>query len=105
MKIKGPKENIRVKVNIKPYLPESWYYRNYNSQTIAQQKFEKDMMATAQRVIDDVKRHIDDIEDLEIDYDQKFICEYCGCVWGEKSNTYNGGCCYKDEENNPENKE
>lgn len=31
-----------------------------------------------------------------------YVCEHCGYRWTEKSTTYNGGCCDKDEEANPE---
>jgi hypothetical protein len=30
-----------------------------------------------------------------------YRCSYCNCNWTEKSETYNGGCCAKDEEHNP----
>lgn len=30
--------------------------------------------------------------------DAKFVCENCQSPWTEKSDTYNGGCCISDEE-------
>lgn len=30
------------------------------------------------------------------------VCEHCGYRWTEKSPDYNGGCCAKDEDANPE---
>lgn len=33
---------------------------------------------------------------------EEFACEHCGSKWTEASDAYNGGCCAKDEEANPE---
>ncbi len=30
--------------------------------------------------------------------ERRFVCEGCGSVWTEKSDTYNGGCCSQDED-------
>lgn len=44
-----------------------------------------------------INRHIDDVESVELKFDPAPVCEFCGYVWGEDSDTYNGGCCGKDE--------
>ena len=31
------------------------------------------------------------------------VCEHCGSTWTEVDPKYNGGCCARDEEANPEN--
>lgn len=49
-----------------------------------------------------IKRHVDEVRHTGIEYSQDDICEYCKTLWTEDSDTYNGGCCDKDEENNPE---
>ena len=35
--------------------------------------------------------------------ERDYRCEFCNTPWTEKSETYNGGCCARDEECNPEN--
>lgn len=53
---------------------------------------------TCDRIVDDIKRHVDDVGSVEVEYDQSYACEFCGNVWTEESTAYNGGCCDDDEE-------
>ncbi len=47
-----------------------------------------------------IKRHcFDEIVGTGLDCDE--VCSFCGNLWTEKSNDYNGGCCDTDEENKP----
>lgn len=55
----------------------------------------------AQRVADAIRRHVDGCGKPYLFADHEFVCEHCGSRWSEKSDTYNGGCCGKDEENAP----
>jgi len=66
---------------------------------------EADGKRTAESIFNDVRRHIDDIGDVYVQSDDASRCEYCGSGWTEESTTYNGGCCDKDEEGNPDNTE
>lgn len=57
----------------------------------------------ARSIMAEIKRHVDDVESVEIVEEfNEGACEFCGAEWTEESDTYNGGCCDKDEENNPE---
>jgi len=47
-----------------------------------------------ERVIDQIKRHCDDIED--IDFELTYICSFCGAAWTEGDSPHNGGCCDED---------
>ena len=47
-----------------------------------------------------IDRHVDDAI-CDVKRLSHYVCEHCGYDWGTKSSTYNGGCCEKDEENNP----
>ena len=49
-----------------------------------------------------VKRHVDNVSSVRIVWDDAGTCSFCGATWTEPEDTYNGGCCEKDEENNPE---
>ncbi len=44
--------------------------------------------------------------DCDVDWDWRIqtdaVCEHCGYTWGEKSETFNGGCCDEDLKNDPE---
>ena len=62
---------------------------------------EADYLDRCKEIADAIKRHADNVGWVDIEYDQPYVCEYCGNKWTEDSNTYNGGCCDKDEENNP----
>ena len=48
-----------------------------------------------------VKRHVDDVSDATVVPEVENVCEYCGYPWTENTNDYNGGCCDKDQENEP----
>lgn len=54
-------------------------------------------------IVEQIKRHVDEVGECEVDQTWERQCEFCGSVWTELSNAYNGGCCVQDEENNPEN--
>jgi len=51
------------------------------------------------QVMAGIKRHLDGIEYVGRDKTVGFVCEFCGSIWSETSEKYNGGCCAKDEEN------
>lgn len=44
-----------------------------------------------------INRHVDAVEDTQIEYDEELVCEFCGEYWAEKNDSpYNGGCCDDD---------
>jgi hypothetical protein len=45
----------------------------------------------------DVKRHVDNVGHVYVDFDTEGECEHCGSRWTEDSDQYNGGCCEKDQ--------
>lgn len=50
-----------------------------------------------QEIVEEVRRHVDNIGHVSIESDQSDVCEHCGSAWTEESNEYNGGCCEKDQ--------
>lgn len=62
---------------------------------------EKESENLCESIKQDIRRHVDDIQNIEINWDSEKVCEFCGSTWSEDSAAYNGGCCGKDEENNP----
>lgn len=73
----------------------------YGSGPEAQARIERDMEARCDEIAADIKRHADNVGSVSVEFDQEHVCEYCGSTWTEASETYNGGCCSKDEENAP----
>lgn len=72
---------------------------------LKEQLSEKVLVETCEDIKRQVLRHIDLLQSgssVRITYDVEKTCEYCGYPWGEKSTTYNGGCCRRDEESNPD---
>ncbi|TBW96706.1 hypothetical protein TP46_12350 [Xanthomonas citri pv. aurantifolii] len=49
-------------------------------------------------IVDQIKRHVDDVRSVEIESDHEAICSHCGSEWSEEDDAYNGGCCERDEE-------
>ena len=66
-----------------------------------QEKRMKALEDHANEMLAQIKRHVDGSKHACIVFDREDLCEYCGSHWTENGN-YNGGCCDKDEENNPE---
>ena len=54
------------------------------------------------RIVPQIKRHIDGVASVRTIRKYANQCEFCESPWSEPSETYNGGCCAKDEEANPE---
>jgi len=65
------------------------------------QRVAKDAKQMCLWIIDEIKKHVDDITNVSVNYDTLEVCEHCGSAWTEDSADYNGGCCRKDQE--PEN--
>jgi len=53
---------------------------------------------TCHDIAKQIRRHIDDVGIISVVFDTVATCEHCGYKWTELSNSYNGGCCEKDEE-------
>lgn len=87
---KSRKTNWRIK--IEPVYPR-W--------TRDEDRIERIMEQTCNEIKEAVKRHVDDVDDVIIKYDLEHECSECGWQWTEDSDTYNGGCCAADEQNNP----
>lgn len=56
----------------------------------------------ANEMLAQIKRHVDGARHACIVFDREDRCEHCGYRWTEAGD-YNGGCCDKDEEGNPDN--
>jgi len=68
----------------------------------------KDGIVAARDLKESIKRHCDGFDSIDIEHDFDEVCEFCGSSWTEDSDTYNGGCCERDSEQelqSPENKE
>lgn len=104
-KAKGDKENFRVVVEPRSMgdfgsirMSEGFFYYGEG----AQARKEKDYQERCEEIAAEIKRHVDNVRYVSVEYDQETVCEYCGSRWTEKSSTYNGGCCDEDEAHNPE---
>lgn len=65
-------------------------------------RIEKEYEGRCRDICDDIRRHVDSVGSTDVEFDQTPICEHCGSDWTEASDTYNGGCCQKDEDGNPD---
>lgn len=49
-------------------------------------------------IVEQVRRHVDDVGLVTIVEDAEDVCSHCGRPWTEpKESPHNGGCCAKDE--------
>lgn len=70
------------------------------------EKQESYLLACAKECDTLIKRHVRPHMQEEIfvgmDIERVFTCSSCGYNWGEKSDTFNGGCCDEDMKNDPD---
>lgn len=67
----------------------------------------KEERAVCEDIAAQIRRHVDDLptrgnRGVEVIYDEEDVCSYCGSGWTEDSDEFNGGCCAKDMEHEPE---
>lgn len=106
MKTLGPKSNFRVVVTPRGMGDFGSISVShgllYGSGKTERARAERDMQSRCDDIVSDIKRHVDNARHIEVEFDQDSVCEHCGAAWTETSNTYNGGCCSKDEESAPQ---
>lgn len=102
----GPKTNFRVVVEPRG-LGDFGFIKTsdafaYGRGPEAQARIEREYEGRCKEIASEIKRHVDNVGYAGVEFDQEKVCEHCGSIWTEASQVYNGGCCSKDEENNPE---
>jgi len=102
----GPKTNFRVVVEPRGLgdfggikTSDSFVYGRGPE---AEARIAKEYEGRCAEIASEIKRHVDNVGYVNIEFDQERVCEHCGSVWTEVSQVYNGGCCSKDEANGPE---
>ncbi|MHA1916271.1 MAG: hypothetical protein ACW97V_18120 [Promethearchaeota archaeon] len=60
-------------------MSDSWLYPE-------QKDREKEYENRCNEIIEQVKRHVDNIGAVHIDFDSEYSCEYCGSTWEEDEN-------------------
>lgn len=96
------RENFRVEVE-----PRSVGDFGYFSVSGLTPRKEEEAISACEEIAEQIRRHVDGLPSrrdrgVSVEWDSQTVCEHCGAKWTEESATYNGGCCSKDEENNPE---
>jgi len=95
-------ENFRVVVEPRG-LGDFGYVRTSDSFAYPKQKDqEKEYRNRCDDIIEQIKRHVDNIRCVEMLFDSEYICEHCGCIWGEDENG-EPVCCGKAQEEFREN--
>lgn len=74
----------------------------YGDSEIEQARLLRDKEDRCKEIAEQIRRHVDFVDHVRIEYETEALCSHCGWRWTEESDTYNGGCCSKDEEANPE---
>ncbi|MDQ0571518.1 hypothetical protein QFZ42_003352 [Variovorax paradoxus] len=101
MKALGIKENFRVVAEPRD-LGDFGYVRAglglvYGRGPEAQKQIERDWQDRCDEIAKDIKRHVDAVASVGVEFDQLHVCSHCGASWTEVSAEYNGGCCEADE--------
>ncbi len=97
-KILGIKDNFRVVVEPRRLgdfgsvsVSDSFFGQN-------KERIAADYLDRCEEIAAEIKRHVDNVRYVSVEFDQGHVCEHCGDRWTEESDSYNGGCCSKDEE-------
>ena len=54
-------------------------------------------MDVCELILASIKRHVDNLQSAEIVSNVDSVCSFCGSLWTEDGDTYNGGCCAGDQ--------
>jgi hypothetical protein len=68
----------------------------YGNNEGERKRMERDIQDRCEEIVKDVKRHVNQVGAIDLEFDQKYVCEHCGAEWTEGENPFNGGCCDKD---------
>lgn len=63
--------------------------------SLRQEEKEKEYYRTLNHMLEQIRRHVDDIRFAEIKFDQKEVCSHCGNTWTEDEGNCNE-CCQKE---------
>ena len=88
-------KNVLIETRIVVEIDESWIFEK------DPQKRHQAINRHSEDIVSSIKRHVDDIRSAHVEHEYESQCEYCDAVWSEESETFNGGCCDKDMENEP----
>ena len=78
---------------------------NFGKSWKSNERYLAEKRSYAEEMINEIKRHVDNVDHVYIETEYEAVCEHCGSGWTEEDSNYNGGCCDKDEENNPDNED
>jgi hypothetical protein len=68
-----------------------------------EQRAEKEYQRRCDEIVEQIKRHVDDVASAEVDYDAEAVCSHCGRAW-EQDETGKPQCCTKAEKEFEESK-
>lgn len=98
MGVKKTKLNFRVIVEPRglgdlggAHVPVSWLYKTPEAE-------EKAWRSVCQEIVDGIKRHVNDVGSVSIDFDIEETCEHCGLPWKLDNKGMNGCCDQEIEE-------
>lgn len=70
-------------------IPDSWACQGGTAEISAEYR------RRCEQIADDVKRHVNHVQRVQVVCDTVEVCEYCGAEWAVEGNVYNG-CCDAD---------
>ena len=60
---------------------------------------EQEEESMCHEIAQDVRRHVDNLGEVIVQWESNLVCEFCGSDWTEpKDSPHNGGCCGEDSE-------
>jgi hypothetical protein len=67
-----------------------------------QVRSEEEARKACEDIACDIRRRVDNLptygnRGVNVEWEEAAVCEHCGYDWTEDSESYNGGCCLKDE--------
>ena len=87
------KNNFRVV--IEPRRIGDYGFCRISDNAYSQEEKEKEYAKMCRDILDECKRHIDNVGSIYIDYDAEEICSFCGYGWDIDPETKEPLCCNK----------
>jgi hypothetical protein len=88
------------RVEIEPRSLGDFGYMSFSDRLITpnEKERQKEYKERCEEIVEQIKRHVDNVGGVYILCDTNNVCEFCGFEWTEEDPNYNGGCCTKDVE-------
>ena len=96
-RVRGPRDEFRVVVtprDMGDFGNISIGRLSYGRTPDGQQRWERDMQSRCEEISAEIRRHVDSVQRVDVEFDQPYVCSHCGALWTEAGDS--NECCDED---------